>query len=91
MKRIIAYDITDDKRRTKMFKFLKNYGRWVQYSLFELEVNDMKWIEIEFYIKGLLHAEDSLCIYTLCNSCVKRVHYLGVVKREVEDDQNMII
>ncbi len=27
----IAYDITDDKRRTKVHKILLGYGKWTQY------------------------------------------------------------
>jgi CRISPR-associated protein Cas2 len=32
---VIAYDIPDDKRRTKVHKILLGYGKWTQYSLFE--------------------------------------------------------
>ena len=30
---VVAYDIEDDKRRTKIHKLLKNYGQWMQFSL----------------------------------------------------------
>src|SRR5947209_2979134 len=32
---VIAYDIPDDKRRTKVHKILLGFGKWTQYSLFE--------------------------------------------------------
>src|SRR5436309_16012651 len=32
---VIAYDIPDDKRRTKIHKVLLGFGKWTQYSLFE--------------------------------------------------------
>ncbi len=32
---VIAYDIPDDKRRTKVHKILLGHGKWTQYSLFE--------------------------------------------------------
>lgn len=32
---VIAYDIPDDKRRTKVHKLLSGFGKWTQYSLFE--------------------------------------------------------
>ena len=36
---VIAYDIPDDKRRTKVHKILLGYGKWTQYSLFECFLN----------------------------------------------------
>lgn len=32
---VIAYDIPDDRRRTKVHKILSGFGTWTQYSLFE--------------------------------------------------------
>ena len=32
---VIAYDIPDDKRRTKVHKALCGFGDWTQFSLFE--------------------------------------------------------
>ena len=32
---LISYDISEDKRRTKIHKMLKSYGQWMQYSVFE--------------------------------------------------------
>ncbi|HAH00210.1 MAG TPA: CRISPR-associated endonuclease Cas2, partial [Ktedonobacter sp.] len=32
---VIAYDIPDDKRRTKVHKLLSGFGKWTQFSLFE--------------------------------------------------------
>lgn len=34
---IVTYDIHDDKTRTKFGKFLKKYGRRIQYSVFEIK------------------------------------------------------
>ena len=32
---VIAYDISDNRRRTKVHKILVGFGKWTQYSLFE--------------------------------------------------------
>ena len=32
---VIAYDIPEDRRRTKVHKILSGFGTWTQYSLFE--------------------------------------------------------
>ncbi|VTR99203.1 CRISPR-associated endonuclease Cas2 [Tuwongella immobilis] len=35
---LIAYDISDDKRRTKIFQQLKGFGEAIQYSLFQCKL-----------------------------------------------------
>jgi len=32
---VVAYDIPDDKRRTKVHRILKGFGKWTEFSLFE--------------------------------------------------------
>ena len=36
---LVSYDISDDKRRTKVFKTLEGFGDHVQYSVFLCELN----------------------------------------------------
>jgi CRISPR-associated protein Cas2 len=36
VKRVVCYDVVDDRRRNRIFKLLKDYGRRVQYSVFEV-------------------------------------------------------
>ncbi|MBA4537821.1 CRISPR-associated endonuclease Cas2 [Bacillus aquiflavi] len=91
MKRIVTYDIGNDKRRNKIFKLLKDYGQWVQYSVFELEIDNVKWIELEFALNSIITKEDSLCVYPLCQSCTKRVYYAGTLRYQLEEENNAII
>lgn len=91
MQRVVTYDISDDKRRNKVFKLLKDYGQWIQHSVFELEVSDMQWIEIEFALHRLLGEGDSLCVYPLCQSCSKKAYYLGKVRFLLEEEKDVII
>jgi CRISPR-associated protein Cas2 len=69
MRRVICYDIRDEKRRNKAFKLLKDYGTWVQNSIFELEVDDVTWAEIDQALQSIVHEEDALSIYCLCQRC----------------------
>ena len=39
---VISYDIRSDKRRNRVFKTLKNFGQWMQYSVFECESRQNK-------------------------------------------------
>ncbi len=36
---LVCYDICDDKRRAKVCKTMRGFGRRVQYSVFECELN----------------------------------------------------
>ena len=40
---VISYDITDTKRRNKIFKVLKNYGEHKQYSVFECDISKKRF------------------------------------------------
>lgn len=66
MRYVISYDIRDNKRRYKVYKFLKKHGEWVQLSVFELilEQKDLELIELR--LKRLINEkEDSIRIYQI--------------------------
>jgi CRISPR-associated protein Cas2 len=91
MKRVVSYDVVDDKRRNRIFKLLKDYGQWIQYSVFEVDCEEKEWIELEFRLLSLLGPEDSLCVYTLCQRCTKRALYKGNVLLHLENEQCNIL
>lgn len=75
---IVAYDIPDDKRRTKVHKTLCGYGAWTQYSLFECWLTRRQIIELRAKLARHLIAErDSVRFYALCASCSERVITVG--------------
>ena len=43
---VVCYDITDTKRRNKIFKTLKNYGQHKQYSVFECDITKARYKEM---------------------------------------------
>ena len=71
MKRyIIAYDIADDKRRSRVVRELKSVGYRVQYSLFEAELSDQTLIELRMRISRVIkHTEDRVIYYGRCARC----------------------
>lgn len=71
MQTLIAYDISDDKSRNKVFKLLKNQGKKVQKSIFFINADRNKIYIIESFIKNLLKDDDSLLIMPCCESCIK--------------------
>jgi len=71
---VIAYDIPDDKRRTKVHKVLLGYGKWTQYSLFECFLSRKDLILLRSKLaEHLVAKEDSVRFYTLCATCVSKV------------------
>jgi len=76
---VISYDIQSDRRRTKIHKTLKNYGSWIQYSVFECDINKMDYLRLRHQLEKLIDAdgEDSLRFYLLCEECKRKIERIG--------------
>src|SRR2546429_1295875 len=75
---VIAYDIPDDRRRTKVHKVLLGFGKWTQYSLFECFLSRKDLILLRSKLaEHLVTKEDSVRFYPLCASCVSKVETVG--------------
>jgi CRISPR-associated protein Cas2 len=81
---VISYDIKDDKRRLKIHKLLKNYGTWVQYSVFECNLQLRDFLRLRHRLKKLLGKEtdDSIRFYGLCTECVRKIERIGGITPE---------
>jgi CRISPR-associated protein Cas2 len=87
---VIAYDIPNDKRRTKIHKVLLGFGKWTQYSLFECFLSQKDLILLRAKLaEHLVAKEDSVRFYPLCASCVSKVETVG--GSLPSDDQLFII
>jgi CRISPR-associated protein Cas2 len=75
---VIAYDIPDDKRRTRIHKLLSGFGAWTQYSLFEcfLSRKDLAILRARL-AEQVIATEDSVRFYPLCTDCVSKVETVG--------------
>jgi CRISPR-associated protein Cas2 len=75
---VVAYDIPNDKRRTKIHKILLGHGKWTQYSLFECFLTRKELILLQAKLgKYLIATEDSVRFYPLCANCVRKVETIG--------------
>ena len=75
---VVAYDIPNDKRRTKVHKILLGYGKWTQYSLFECFLTKKQLLLLQSRLEEhLLIEEDSVRFYPLCANCVSKVEMVG--------------
>ena len=73
MKLLVAYDIADDKLRTRFSKFLSKVGRRIQYSLFELKnserILNLVSLEIKAKYANKFCQSDSVIIFKMSTSC----------------------
>lgn len=90
---VVSYDISSTKRRNKIAKELLNYGKRVQYSVFECELSALRYKEL--YQKMLKLTEEmedgNIRFYPLCKNCEGRIATIGEAPVRVEDEEVVII
>lgn len=59
---ILVYDI-DQKRVSKMLKLCRRYLHWIQNSVFEGDITDVKLKELVSQAKAIMEERDSLIIF----------------------------
>jgi CRISPR-associated protein Cas2 len=63
---IVTYDITEDSRRTAVYKALRGFGDHLQYSVFRCDLNDRRRIELTGVLHELVdHTTDQVLIIDL--------------------------
>jgi CRISPR-associated protein Cas2 len=68
---LISYDIAHDKRRYKVRRELESYGRRVQYSVFECELDERRYDRLTKQLGRLINEqEDSIRLYPLDKTAV---------------------
>lgn len=80
---VICYDIVSDKRRKKMADVLLDFGRRVQKSAFECDLNEAKLRALLRKASPHLDSKtDTLRIYRVCAACLEERELLGIKKGE---------
>ncbi|MDJ0648863.1 MAG: CRISPR-associated endonuclease Cas2 [Xenococcaceae cyanobacterium MO_188.B19] len=75
---IVSYDISEDKRRTKIHDILKSYGQWMQYSLFECDLTKTEYSKLRSRLNKIIDSEtDSIRFYFLCSCCQNKIERIG--------------
>jgi len=94
---LVSYDISTDKIRNKVAKKLLDYGKRVQYSVFECDIPELRYKKMYRELAKLMEKEEegNIRIYYLCGKCETRVHTIGTPKETLSDDtleqDNLII
>ena len=86
-----SYDIKSDTRRQKIYHLLKDYGAWVQYSVFECRLSDKAYRALRRRLKSLIQEEeaDNIRFYQLCGKCAPQIERLG--GKIIKDKARMIV
>ena len=91
---LVAYDIPDDRRRTRVAKALLKYGDRVQYSVFIVDAGQAKIIRMTEEVRGLLDGSvDSvlLCDLGLLSSVDSGVFTTIGRERALTDETALIV
>jgi CRISPR-associated protein Cas2 len=67
---VVAYDVSNDRRRTRLHQRLKSFGHAVQYSIFECHLNPRQFQELQAMVKRTINTKSDLVrYYRLCEPC----------------------
>ena len=87
---IVVYDISNDKRRTKLHKRLKDFGTPVQYSVFECLLDAAGFKSMQKAVNRIIRPRiDHVRYYVLCGSCRGKIEVTG--RKEVTTKPDVIV
>ena len=86
---VLAYDVSDDGRRNRLFRLLMGYGERVQKSVFEADLNRRELKEILTRVAKEIEASDSFRAYPTCATCCAGVQFLG--RQTLAPDEDLYI
>ena len=70
MRLVVAYDVSDDANRRRVYRTLQRYGAWKQFSVFELEISKTERVQLEDGLESHIDAGDGdrIRLYRLCDA-----------------------
>lgn len=91
---LIAYDVTDDRRRNHLANILGKYGDRVQYSVFVVDATPAKMIRLRVQITRTIdHSRDSLLLCDLgpVDALSPRQFEFEGYRRPITNDDSFIL
>lgn len=86
---LISYDFGNDRVRAQFSRFLKKFGRRLQYSVYEIRNSDrvlqniLKEVKLKY--EKSFSGGDSIIIISVCEGCKKKVVRFGYAKNDEKD------
>lgn len=89
---IVVYDISKDKRRTKLHDALLDFGTPVQYSVFECLLDAKALARMkERVMKVIKPRVDRVRFYYLCAACLKRTEVTSGVEVLSDEPASLVV
>lgn len=87
---VVSYDVSDDRRRTRIAKAMEDFGVRVQFSVFECELTEERLQKLrKVLMKEMSQTDDSIRFYRLCARDRQTIEILG--RGTVRQDENLVI
>ena len=82
---VIAYDISDNLRRSRIARLLEKIGSRVNYSVFECIVTDNQYFKVQHEIEKIINKkEDAVVYYPICVNCYSKTIYQPKQRKKFE-------
>ena len=87
---VVVYDISNDKRRTKLHNALRNFGSPVQYSVFECILEKTEYNQLKQSVRKIIRPRlDHIRYYTICGACRDKIEIIG--RTEIVSEKDVIV
>lgn len=90
---LVSYDIASNKIRRKVAKKLESYGKRIQYSVFECDLDEKRFKKLYAEIAKLCGEMDdgSVRYYFICKNCLPKMRMIGIAKPSTFADTDDVI
>jgi CRISPR-associated protein Cas2 len=80
---VVAYDVSDDKRRSRVVKILEKYGVRANYSVFECMFTESQYLKVQQMLGDKIDdREDMVIYYPVCVNCFTKIVYQPSRKKQ---------
>jgi CRISPR-associated protein Cas2 len=87
---VVAYDISNDRRRTRLHDRLEDFGTPVQYSVFECLLDAESLRRMKQAVRKIIRPRlDHVRYYILCANCRAKIEVTG--RREVTQREEVLV
>ena len=80
---VIIYDISDNKCRYKISKYLEGKGERIQESAFECRLKEVEFEKIVCKLREWINGYGNIRVYPVCENCMHKSIGIGDIKEVV--------
>lgn len=89
---VVVYDISNDRRRTRLHNLLLDYGSPVQYSVFECLLASKELASMKKRIRKVVRPQkDNLRYYFLCAECAAKTETTAGAEVHDHETQTLVV